>query len=68
MVAGCGLTLYDSKDPQTERALQTAADARRCDLGTTAQFSDDSTRIVGSGPCGIRVYDTSNGDIVARAG
>ncbi|AFA74477.1 hypothetical protein GPOL_c34650 [Gordonia polyisoprenivorans VH2] len=68
MVAGCGLTLYDSKDPQTERALQTATDARRCDLGTTAQFSDDSTRIVGSGPCGIRVYDTSNGDIVARAG
>ncbi|GGF26834.1 WD40 repeat domain-containing protein [Williamsia phyllosphaerae] len=68
MIAGCGLALYDSADPTTGRTLQAATDAQRCNLGTTAQFSGDGTRIVGSGPCGIRLYDTATGRVIAATG
>ncbi|WP_253662248.1 WD40 repeat domain-containing protein [Williamsia maris] len=68
MIAGCGLTVYDSADPTHRRTLQAAGDAQQCDLGTTAQYSGDGTRIVGSGPCGIRLYDSVTGRVVAATG
>ncbi|GAA2067059.1 hypothetical protein GCM10009722_31990 [Williamsia deligens] len=68
LVAGCGLSVYDSADPRDRRLLQSPDDAAHCDLGTTAQFSGDGTRVTGSGPCGVRVWDASTGRVVASTG
>ena len=68
LVAGCGLAVFDSVHPRDRLLLQSPADARACDLGTTAQYSADGTRVMGSGPCGVRVHDVTTGRVIAYTG